>query len=326
LKWLLVGIPRRHRLTAVIHAAGVLDDSTVKALTRQRLDRVLRPKVDGAVALHELTAGLGLSTFVMFSSPCSLLGSVGQANHAAANAFLEGLACYRRSRGLPATTIAWGPWARADGMRADFSDIDVLRIDQSGMIPLSTEEGLALFDASRAIQEPILVASRLDMATLRIQVKSGGLPRPLRGLVRVPAPGGSRATDLGGPTLLERLTGLARAEREQLLTTVVRAHVAAVLAYDVPETVDVREPLTAIGFDSLAAVQLRNRLHAATGLDLAPTLAFDHRTVTAIAGYLSERLFLTGDTHTHTYTSGGWHGVGTLPTPRAPQQHSAPTT
>jgi acyl carrier protein len=320
---LLADIPGEHPLTGVVHTAGVLDDSTVKALTRQRLDRVLRPKVDGAVALHELTAGLDLSMFVMFSSSSSLMGAVGRANFAAANAFLEGLAGYRRARGLPATALCWGLWAGADGRLADLDPVDFVRAEQSGLIPLTGEEGLALFDASRSMSEPVLVPAHLDMAMLRMQAKTGGLPGLFRGLVRVPANSAARASILSLPPLRDRLADMSGAEREEALAHAVRAHVAAVLARDVSELIDTGEPFTELGFDSLTAVQLRNRLHSATGLELAPTVAFEHPTIAALVHHLSELLFPTTTTTTTTTVGGAAYESDAFPAPRAPEHDGA---
>ena len=173
-------------LTAVVHAAGVLDDGLVESLTAERLERVMRPKVDAALHLHELTAGMELSAFVLFSSVAALIGSPGQANYAAANAALDALAARRRSEGLPATSLAWGLWASTAGIAGELDENELARLERMGTEPLSTEFGLELFDEAQGLDEALLVPVRLDLGVLRGQARAGMLPALLRGLVRVP--------------------------------------------------------------------------------------------------------------------------------------------
>jgi acyl transferase domain-containing protein/D-arabinose 1-dehydrogenase-like Zn-dependent alcohol dehydrogenase/acyl carrier protein/predicted alpha/beta hydrolase family esterase len=268
-------------LTAVIHAAGVLDDGVIDSLTPQRLDRVLRPKADAAWHLHELTAGMDLSAFVLFSSVAALLGSPGQGNYAAANAYLDALAAHRRAQGLPATSLAWGLWADA-GMAGTLEETELARLRRMGAEPLSTETGLELFDAARRLDQALLVPVRLDLAALRSQVRSGLAPSLLRGLVPAPA----RAA--GGGSLAQRLAGVPEADRPRVVLDVVQAQVAAVLGHASAAAVAPDRPFTELGVDSLAAVELRNRLSRATGVRLPSTLVFDHPTPAAIS-----RLLLT---------------------------------
>ncbi|WP_158692177.1 type I polyketide synthase, partial [Streptomyces aurantiacus] len=288
LKAVLDGV--RADLTAVVHVAGVVDDGVVTALTPERLDTVLRPKVDAAVNLHELTAGLDLSAFVLFSSTPELfssaagvLGSAGQANYAAANAFLDALAQHRRAQGLPATSLAWGLWADQGGMAG--------ALDEGA---LSAEEGLALLDASLAQPDGALVPMKLDTDTLRQQF-GADVPPLFRALIRAQvrrataAQAGDPAAD-GQESLAERLARLGEEERDQFLVDLVRADVAAVLGYPSPESVDAAKAFKELGFDSLTSVELRNRLGAATALRLPASLVFDYPTPVALAGHLRTEL------------------------------------
>nr|WP_033438928.1 type I polyketide synthase [Saccharothrix sp. NRRL B-16314] len=278
---LVDGIPS---LTGVVHAAGVLDDATVEALTPQRLATVLAPKADAAWHLHELTADRPLSLFVLFSSLAGVLGNAGQANYAAANAVLDGLAAHRHRSGLPAVSVAWGLWDTATGMTGTLGAAEVARLARSGIGPLTADEGLALFDTAVRGSEPLVAAANWHEAGLRTAAERGDLPPVLRGLVR-----GVRrvATGEAAHGLGAKLSALTEAEARDLLVDLVRANVAAVLAQS---TVDEDVAFGDLGFDSLTAVELRNRLGARTGLRLPATVAFDHPTVTALAAHLHRTL------------------------------------
>ncbi|MEV5100114.1 SDR family NAD(P)-dependent oxidoreductase, partial [Streptomyces rochei] len=278
----------RHGVGAVVHSAGVLDDGTVESLTPERLAGVLRPKVDAAWNLHEATKDLDLDAFVLFSSMSGILGGPGQANYAAGNTFLDALARHRRALGLPATSLAWGPWTQDAGMIGTLSDTDVRRIARAGMPELTPEQGAALFDAALASGEPNVLPVRLDLAALREQ----GDPHPmLRGLVRArrrrSAAGGSAAT----AGLVQRLEGLGAEERREVLLDLVRGQIAVVLGHAGAQTVDPARAFQDLGFDSLTAVELRNRLGKATGLRLPATVVFDYPTAHALVGYLLDELF-----------------------------------
>ena len=269
-------------LTAVLHAAGVLDDGVIESLTPAQVDRVMRPKVDAAWALHEQTAGLPLSAFVLFSSAAGQLGNPGQANYAAANAALDALAHRRRAAGEPAVSLAWGLWADATGMTGELGEADLARMERTGIGALSTELGLELFDQGLDAETALLVPVRLDPAALRTQARDGMLPALLRGLVRAPA---RRASSAGG-SLAERLAGVPAADREQVVLELVQAQVAAVRGNASAAEVDPERAFKDLGFDSLAAVELRNRLARTTGLRLPATLVFDHPTPVEVAQLL----------------------------------------
>ncbi|WP_219825780.1 type I polyketide synthase [Nonomuraea typhae] len=276
-------------LTAVIHTAGVLDDATIEGLTPERVDRVFAPKLDAAWHLHHLTKNRDLGAFVLFSSLTGILGNAGQGNYAAANSYLDALAAHRRAQGLPAVSIAWGLWDSSSELTGALSTADKARLARSGVAPLDSATGLELFDAALAGDEPVVVAVRWDTAGLRARADNDDLPGMLRGLVRAPRRTASAAAaDAAG--LAARLAELAPAEGLRLLTGAVRAHVAAVLAHGSPEQIDVTTAFSQLGFDSLTAVELRNRLNAETGLRLPATLVFDHPTVTSLATYLFRTL------------------------------------
>ncbi|MFB8209354.1 SDR family NAD(P)-dependent oxidoreductase [Streptomyces sp. NPDC056010] len=288
---LLAAVPTGHPLTAVIHTAGALDDGTVTALTPERLDTVLRPKADAAWHLHELTRDTDLAAFVLFSSVTATLGNPGQGNYTAANGLLDGLAAHRHALGLPATSLAWGLWGQASGLTGHLSDTDLSRMTRGGIAALGTEEGLALFDASLATGRSATVPARLDLGALRGEAAAGRLPALLRSLVRVPARRTAAAAGSGQPgAWAERIAALPEDGRAEAVASVVRATVATVLGHGSPDSVNEQRPFKDFGFDSLASVELRNRLGAATGLTLPATLVFDHPTPRAVTGHLLERV------------------------------------
>ncbi|MFD9941935.1 SDR family NAD(P)-dependent oxidoreductase [Nonomuraea sp. NPDC059023] len=275
-------------LTGVVHTAGVLDDATIEGLTPERIDRVFAPKLDAAWHLHELTKDRDLKAFVLFSSLAGILGNAGQGNYAAANTYLDALAELRRDEGLPAVSIAWGLWDTSTDLTGGLSAADRGRLARSGVAPLDSAQGLELLDAALATDEAVVVAVRWDTAGLRARAENDDLPAMLRGLVRGPRRTASNVTVAGG--LAERLAALPHTESLRLLTATVRAHVAAVLAHASPDQIDVGTAFSQLGFDSLTAVELRNRLNAETGLRLPATLVFDHPTVTSLADYLFRTL------------------------------------
>jgi acyl carrier protein len=211
-----------------------------------------------------------------------LIGSPGQGNYAAANAGLDALAARRRAQGRPAQSLAWGLWAQATGMTGALDPAQLGRLERMGVSALSTDLGVELFDQARRLDAALVVPMRLDLAALRAQARAGMLPPLLRGLVRVPA----RRAQAAGGSLAQRLAGLAPPDRERVTLELVQAQAAAVLGHASPQAVDPGRAFKELGFDSLAAVELRNRLAQVTGLRLPATLVFDHPTPAAVARYL----------------------------------------
>ncbi|MDJ1134159.1 SDR family NAD(P)-dependent oxidoreductase, partial [Streptomyces iconiensis] len=288
---LLGSIPPEHPLTGVVHAAGVLDDGVLASLTPEKVTAVLRPKVDAAWHLHELTRHLDLRSFVLFSSASGLLGGAGQANYAAANVFLDALSRHRRGLGLPSTSLAWGMWEQSSGMTGHLAEADQERISRGGLLPMSVPEGLALWDAALAADRPLLVPAPLDRAALRAQAEEGTVPAMLRSVVRARAVRrAAQGTQVSAVPLADRLGTLLPAEREQLLLSLVRDQVAAVLGHVEADDIAAERAFKEIGFDSLTSVELRNRIGAASGLRLPTTLAFDFPTPAALAGHLLAQL------------------------------------
>ncbi len=281
LEQLLAAIPGQCPLGAVVHAAGVIDDGTIESISAEKLERVFAPKADAAWHLHELTADIDLSAFVLFSSVAATFGGAGQANYAAANAFLDALAEGRRAAGLPATSMAWGLWGGEGGMAASLGEADLARLQRSGIDALSAAQGLDLFDAALRAGRARALPVRLDPVALRQSAAAGALPAILGGLVRTGTP---RSAPSGA--LASALSTLSEAEREAHLLGLVVAEVASVLGHGSAEAVDPRRAFKELGFDSLAAVELRNRLKAATGIRLTATAVFDHPTSAALARHL----------------------------------------
>ncbi|WP_306750986.1 type I polyketide synthase, partial [Saccharothrix yanglingensis] len=272
-------------LSAVVHVAGVLDDGVVPSLTDERIDAVFRPKVDAALNLHELTTHLDLSAFVLFSSVSGVFGAAGQGNYAAANSFLDALADHRRATGLPATSLAWGLWAQASTMTDDLDPADLARIRRTGLLPIPSDVALRMFDASASAGRATVVPIKLDVSHL----DAASAPAVLRGRVRTPARRSTRSTPVGaavGSGLAARLARVPEAERAALVLDLVCEQVAAVLGHASASAVKPDQAFQEAGFDSLTAIELRNRLTTATGLRLPATLVFDYPTSRALADHL----------------------------------------
>ncbi|MEV5839473.1 type I polyketide synthase [Nocardia sp. NPDC052112] len=289
----LANVDAAHPVTAVVHAAGVLDDGVIATLTPDRIEKVLAPKIAGAWHLHELTLDLELAGFVLFSSVAGTVGAPGQANYAAANSFLDALAEHRRAQGLPGLSIAWGLWDLTEGMAGSLDGTGRERLRRGGLAAMTPSEAMALWDATMTGGRAAIVAARFDRPGMQAQAAAMGLVPPmLRGLVRAPAAprlDGAR-TAQAAAQLAERLSGLSGDERQRLLSDLVCTHVAAVLGHPGPAAVDPELSFQELGFDSLAAVELRNRVAHASGITLPATVAFDYPTPTDLTAHLVAEL------------------------------------
>ncbi|MBL1120618.1 SDR family NAD(P)-dependent oxidoreductase, partial [Streptomyces sp. 110] len=274
-------------LAGVVHAAGALEDTPITSLTSESLDRVLAAKADAARHLHEATRDLDLRMFVLFSSLAGLLGNAGQGNYAAANAYLDALAAHRTALGLPAMSIAWGLWDQTSGMTGTLTEMDRARLARGGGVLLGTEQALGLLDRALSISRPV-VAAGLDVSAVRGVIAAGTpVPTVLLGLGRPPRR--AIAAAAGSTSVLaRRLGGLGEAERSLVLLELVRENAAVVLGHGDGEGAGVPadRAFRDLGFDSLTAVELRNRLAAASGLALSATLVFDYPTPQDLAEYL----------------------------------------
>ncbi|MGW9554641.1 SDR family NAD(P)-dependent oxidoreductase [Nocardiopsis sp. NPDC055551] len=298
----LAAVFAEHDPTAVVHTAGVAADSTLAALTDERLDAVLRPKVDAAWHLHELA---GDRPLILYSSVAGMLGTAGQANYAAANTFLDALAEHRRTQGLPAVSLAWGLWTESSTISGQLTDSDIRRLARLGLHPLETAEALELFDAAIGLGGDSALATvaltRFDRTALRGRVD---LPGMLRDLAGPTGPGA--ATPEKEPASSEDRPVLDAS----VVPDTVREYVAAVLGHADPAEVDVDRSFSELGFDSLTAVELRNRLNAATGQRLPATVVFDHPTPAVLTDHIRSLIAAdekpdTGDRQGRTATAAG---------------------
>lgn len=314
---LLAHVPEDRPLTGVVHAAAVLEDSVVANMSPEQLDGVLAAKAHSAWHLHELTRAHDLALFVLYSSVAGIIGSPGQANYAAANAFLDGLATHRHAEGLPATSIAWGLWEDSTGMTAHVlsTRAHATRMARLGIGILSAEQGLAFFDAAATQRRPFVTASTWDLGHL-----GGGHQEPppvYRNLIAA-RPRSTGRTVI--PTLGADLASVPEAEQRDHVLAAVRAHFAATLGYPDPGSIDVNLTFRELGFDSLTAVEVRNRLNTATGIVFPPTLVFDYPTPAALVDHIWERL--TGASE----TAPGGDGIDSsttysdVPAPAAPEE------
>jgi NAD(P)-dependent dehydrogenase (short-subunit alcohol dehydrogenase family) len=271
-------------LRGVFHLAGVLDDGILREQNRERFDRVMAAKAHGAWHLHELTRGLPLDLFVLFSSAAALLGSPGQGNYAAANAFLDALAHHRRAQKLPALSVNWGSWAEV-GMAARLMDAEGQRWSAAGVGWIGVDQGMATL-------ERLMLEDRVQAGVLPIdwpkffeRIPEGSEPAwltDMAGAARAAAP----AVASGPPELLEKLQAVTPAERMELAVTGLRQQAARVLAMDDAHLPDPRRTLNELGFDSLTGVEFCNRVSRSIGQRLNPTVLFDYPTLESLAGYV----------------------------------------
>ncbi|MFC4069608.1 type I polyketide synthase, partial [Actinoplanes subglobosus] len=275
------------RPSAVVHLAGVLDDAVLSSLTPERVDTVLRAKVDAVWNLHEALGDV--AAFVVFSSAAGVFGSPGQGSYAAANSYLDAFVQWRRDQGLPAQSLAWGLWA--DGMAGTLTENDIQRMSRSGVVPLPVDEGMDLFAEARDLADPVVVPARFDLAALREQ---GDELHPLfRALV--PAIRRRNTVSSSSDALSLQIAGRPREEWPEIVLDVVRERVAAVLGFDGGRAVDPERSFNELGFDSLSAVEFRNGLGAATGLRLPATLVFDYPSPVVLAEFLLGEVTGAGD-------------------------------
>ena len=294
----IADIPVQRPLSGVIHAAGMLDDAVISSLTPERVDAVLRAKVDGAWNLHELTRDLDVSAFILFSSMAGLAGASGQANYAAANSFLDGLAVHRRAYGLPAMSLGWGLWDQTSAMTGALGAADRARFGRDGITAMSSDQALELMDTALIVDEPFLLPAHIDLAALRVKFDGGTLPPMFVDLINAPTRrqvDDSLAAAKSKSALLQRLEGLPEDEQYAVLLDLVRSNIATVLGNSSPDSIDPERAFQELGFDSLTAVEMRNRLKSATGLALSPTLIFDYPNCAALAGYMHQELVGTSE-------------------------------
>ncbi|OZD73417.1 polyketide synthase [Rhodococcus sp. 06-1059B-a] len=282
----LAALLARHRVGSVIHCAGVVDNATLGSLTTEQFETVLRPKVDAAWNLHELTKDNPPASFVLFSSIAGILVGGGQANYAAANTFLDALAEHRHAAGMPAVSIVWGLWSGAGGLAESLEEADLERMRRIGLPAFTTEDGLAAFDAAVAGDDAVVVAAKVDSAAVR--ARADGIPPLLRSLVRGSVQVAPTVSKAAG--WQERLAPLGSADRTRVVLDVVSGAVAGVLGHDDVESIEPDRALQDVGLDSLAAVELRNVLSATTGLTLPATLVFDWPTPVEITGFIVSEL------------------------------------
>ncbi|MEU3693928.1 SDR family NAD(P)-dependent oxidoreductase [Streptomyces narbonensis] len=282
---LLASIPGAHPLTTVVHTAGVVDDGLLASLSDEQIATVLRPKADAAWHLHELTRDLDLSAFVLYSSLAGTLGGPGVANYSAANAFLDALAQRRRVQGLPAVSMVWGLWEEEGGMIQRLSAGDRTRMARDGLRTITGDHGMSMLDSALARSRPVVVATPFDPSAVRGEVAAA-----LRGLVRTTGRRTAAGQGAVDGALARRLAALGAGEQRALLAELVGEHAAAVLGHTDASAVRAGQAFRDLGFDSLTAVELRNRLGAATGIRLPATLVFDHPTPEALTDFLHVKL------------------------------------
>ncbi|WP_455681954.1 type I polyketide synthase [Streptomyces sioyaensis] len=278
------------RLKAIIHTAGTLQDATLTNQTPHHLNTTLTPKADAAWHLHHTTQHLNLTHFILYSSAAATLDPTGQANYAAANAFLDALAHHRHTQNLPAQSLAWGLWTQNTGMTTHLTQTDLNRMNNGPLLPLTTTQNLTLFDTALTTHHPTLLPIRLNP-------HHNHTHHPLLHTLHPPTPTRPTAhtttttnTHQDHASLEERLAPLGDDERRHLLEDLICGEVAGVLGHADGSSLDPARSFQDSGFDSLTAVELRNRLKGVTGQRLSATLVFDYPTPQTMAKYLLEEL------------------------------------
>ncbi|MFZ5526629.1 MAG: SDR family NAD(P)-dependent oxidoreductase [Pseudomonadota bacterium] len=295
----------RHPLRGVFHAAGVLDDAPLAKQDAARLARVLMPKTTGAWNLHCLTQGHALDAFVLFASAAGMLGAPGQFNHAAANAWLDGFARWRRAQGLPAHSVAWGAWAGVGSALRYARDGQVSGMAGVGFI--APDDGLAVLERVLQDARPQFTALAVDwprflahpwtrrsalLDSLRAQhaVLAEGPAGHAQDASHAPRPASTSASaGVAAQVFRRRVQEADAATKVRLLDELVAGLVAETLGLRQDE-VDRHAGFFDLGLDSLSALEIKNRLQATLGLNLPGTLAFDHPTPSALVAHLSQRM------------------------------------
>lgn len=294
LRKVLDRIPDHHRLTAVIHAAGTVDQASITPL-HDRVGHVFAPKLDAAWNLHQLTLDRPISAFVLFSSMAAVLGLPGQPVYAAANTFLDSLAQHRRAQGLPASSLAWGYWAANSGLQASLTTEQLNRMRRGAILqPLDTDHALALFDVACQRPEPTLALARFDFSFLRDRLDT--VPPILRALLPAKLARPLANNSAAAASIKQELALLDSRQRQLRLLDIVRRETAAVLGFTSPDAIDIQRPLHDLGLDSIMALELRDKVSAATGVRLPPTVLFDYPTLPPLAQFLVTTLMAEGST------------------------------
>ncbi|MGW2332090.1 KR domain-containing protein, partial [Streptomyces sp. NPDC001700] len=265
----------------------VVDDGVVESLTPERVAGVLRAKADAAWVLHDVTRDMDLSAFVLFSSFAGVIGGMGQASYAAANAYLDALSEYRRALGLAATSVAWGPWAGGGMASGEVEE----RARRGGLSPLVPERALAALRQAVDRGDAVVAVADVDWE----RFGTGGRVALFDGIPEVRRPSEHVTTDGSAPReesaeLRQRLAQLPESERAGALLELVCVHAAAVLGYANSAALDPARTFSELGCDSLTAVEIRNQLATATGLPLAVSAVFDYPTPAVLAEELGAGL------------------------------------
>ncbi|MDE5123241.1 MAG: KR domain-containing protein, partial [Trichodesmium sp. St19_bin1] len=282
-------------LKGIIHAAGVLNDGTIQQMNWERFAQVMSPKLIGTWHLHTLTQNLSLDFFVCFSSIASMLGSPGQGNYAAANAFMDALASYRRSKGLSGLAINWGAWA-SEGMAASLAVEHQNRMQSSGITEIAPKEGMSALDLLLTQKS---ATAQVGVAGIQWQVlteswsgmKTNSL---LRELLQQEEwfEKDTRKQKVKGE-FLAKLEAASNEKRQEILTEHIREQVAHVLGIGHPESIALETEFFDLGMDSLTSIELKNKLQSSLQCSLSPILAFDYSTINKLVDYLGQQLNLT---------------------------------